>query len=229
MVSLGSSSIFCIGEEPSILWMLQQALEAVGYQVFTVTSAELALNILRQRVTDAVVLDCEMSLMDGLALALEIKRLRANMALVLFSAAPEQIPERLRGLASVIVGKEEPLTRLAAAVRRALAERPSIHAVRAYPRCKVDLRVLLTSGETVEPNVFWINVRSLGEGGIGADVPIHLAKDATVQLDLMLADRMLSVPSSVRYHSGPFHGFQFIDTSAEQRAAIRNYCQAYRA
>src|SRR5438874_8029124 len=87
MLSLGSSSIFCIGEEPSILWMLQQALEAVGYQVFTVTSAELALNILRQRVTDAVVLDCEMSLMDGLALALDRKSTRLNSSHVEISYA----------------------------------------------------------------------------------------------------------------------------------------------
>src|SRR5256885_16074137 len=186
MLSLGSSSIFCIGEEPSILWMLQQALEAVGYQVFTVTSGELALNILRQRVTDAVVLDCEMSLMDGLALALEIKQLRANMALVLFSAAPEQIPERLRGLASVIVAKEEPLTHLAAAVRRGLVERPSMHAVRAYPRFKGDPRVLLTSCETVEANVSWINVRNLGEGGVGGDVPINLPKTVTGQPGFVL-------------------------------------------
>lgn len=46
-----------------------------------------------------------------------------------------------------------------------------------------------------------------------------------VLLDLMLQERVLSLPASVRYHTGPLHGFQFIDITQQQRTPIRNYCE----
>jgi CheY-like chemotaxis protein len=220
-----SFTILCVDEEETALTLLQNILAAAANHVFTAFTGESALNILRQTAIDIVVLGYGMSSMDGLALALEIKRLRPAMPIVVFSAKPEQVPERLRRLASEVVDKQRPLTDLTAAVDRALSQNHSSHAVRAYPRFNVDLRVLLTSGGAFGHRVFWITARSLGEGGLGADVPVRLGEDDTVLLDLMLSERLLTVPSSVRYHSGHFHGFQFIDITDDQRAAIRQYCE----
>ena len=100
-----------------------------------------------------------------------------------------------------------------------------VEEVRAHPRYKVELRVLLSGRAGAALPVFWINARSLGEGGVGADLPFSLENDEIVLLDLMLQERVLSLPASVRYHTGSLHGFQFIDLTEEQRAAIRHYCQ----
>lgn len=97
--------------------------------------------------------------------------------------------------------------------------------MRAHPRYKVELRILLSGRGGATPPVFWINAQSLGEGGVGADVPFSLENDEVVLLDLMLQERVLSLPAAVRYHTGPLHGFQFIDITEEQRKAIRSYCE----
>ncbi|HWC19824.1 MAG TPA: PilZ domain-containing protein [Terriglobales bacterium] len=104
----------------------------------------------------------------------------------------------------------------------------NIRGVRAYPRYKVELRVLLTGRWSVIPEAFWINARDVGEGGMGADVPILLQEGEIVLLDLMLADQVLSLPAVVRYQTGPIHGFQFIAITEEQRITIRQYCQSKR-
>ena len=73
--------------------------------------------------------------------------------------------------------------------------------------------------------MFWINAQTLGEGGVGADVPVSLETGETVLLDLVLEERVLSLPAAVRYHTGPLHGFEFVDITQEQRSAIRRFCQ----
>ena len=89
----------------------------------------------------------------------------------------------------------------------------------------MELRVLLTGRWSSIPEVFWIIARDLGEGGMGADLPVRLQKGEIVVLDLALVDQALSLPAVVRYQTGPIHGFQFIAISEEQRMAIRQYCQ----
>jgi hypothetical protein len=73
--------------------------------------------------------------------------------------------------------------------------------------------------------VFWVEVRTLGEGGMGADVPLSLERGDTVLVDLVLPERTLSLVSVVRYQTGARHGFEFIDITAEQRSTIRSYCR----
>ena len=97
--------------------------------------------------------------------------------------------------------------------------------MRSYHRYRVELRVLLSAHPRAAPNVFWINAQTLGEGGVAADVPVSLETGETVLLDLVLEERVLSLPAAVRYHTGPLHGFEFVDISEEQRSAIRRYCQ----
>lgn len=97
--------------------------------------------------------------------------------------------------------------------------------MRAHPRYEVQFRALLTGRWSDVPDVFWIKVQSIGEGGIGAEVPVSLPQGEIVLLDLMLRERILSLPALVRYQNGLLHGFQFIGTTEDQRTVIRNYCQ----
>jgi hypothetical protein len=97
--------------------------------------------------------------------------------------------------------------------------------MRAHVRYHVDLKVLVTAGPKLKPGVFWADVRSLGEGGLGAEIPVPLGEGHTVLLDLLLWNQYVTLPASVRYHTGTLHGFQFLDVTQEQRAVIRQYCE----
>lgn len=224
--SFGPITILCIDDEPSILRLEQEAFQAVGHRVLTAQGGLRGLEILARTSVDAVVLDYRMPGMDGLAVALEIRRVAPEMPIIVYSGTPEQIPARLHELATKVVDKGDSLDRLKAALQAVPPPRAARHRVRTHPRHRVDIRVLLTAKQEVRSSPTWINVRSLGEGGIGAEVPMVLETGDAVLINLMLSDRMLVLPASVRYHSGAFHGFQFLDITNEQQKFIRQHCQA---
>jgi hypothetical protein len=61
---------------------------------------------------------------------------------------------------------------------------------------------------------------------LGAEVPVKLDTNAIVLLDVLLDEEIVTVPASVRYNIGKFHGFAFVDMGEEHRAMIRQYCRA---
>src|SRR5437868_213402 len=216
--------VLCIDEQ-SVLQSQLQVLGAAGFRVLIATSGARALNILGHTPVNAVVLDHKPGELDGLALAVEIKRVHPEMPVILFSASPDHAPSRLRQLASKIVAKGNSDEALVGALQGIDRARPQVHGIRAYPRYDIELRVLLSMTKRVTSGVFWVTTRTLGEGGLGADVPVSLKEDEIVLLDLMLWDNVLTLPASVRYHAGSLHGFKFIDITSEQRRVIRDYCQ----
>ena len=218
-------AILCVDDELSILRLLIDVLGAAGYRVLIAPSAERALKMLRYVAVEAVVLDYVMPRMDGLALAQNVQRLDPGMPVVVFCAAPEQLPQELRKLAAKVVDKGNPIESLIAALPSAIAQRRTLQTPRSHPRYHVDLKVLLTAGAKIGQGELWAEARSLGEGGLGAELPTTLPEGDTVRIDLSLRDQKLSLPASVRYHAGAIHGFQFLDITHEQRTAIRKYCE----
>lgn len=82
----GHPSILCVDDSQEILLICRTVLEADGYQVFTSTSPAAALDLLRDHPMDAVVIDNVMPGMNGIVLAQEIKRLSAEVPVILFSS-----------------------------------------------------------------------------------------------------------------------------------------------
>ena len=89
----GNPSILCVDDSQEILLICRTVLEADGYQVFTASNAACALELMRERPIDAVVIDNVMPGMSGVVLAQEIKRVSSDVPVILFSSLerPDEI------------------------------------------------------------------------------------------------------------------------------------------
>ena len=80
-------TILCIDDDDSILFYEKTLLERSGYAVITAASAQQGLRLASMCRCDAVLLDYEMPGMNGHELAIEIKRIRPELMIVLFSGS----------------------------------------------------------------------------------------------------------------------------------------------
>jgi CheY-like chemotaxis protein len=79
-------SILCVDDSEDILLICRTILESGGYQVFTATSGQRALELLQTHCVDAAVIDYLMPGMSGIELAREIKRLSAAVRVIMFTS-----------------------------------------------------------------------------------------------------------------------------------------------
>ena len=85
--------ILCVDDERVSLKVRSRVLEKAGHEVIQASSAAEALDILRARPVDLVLTDLLMPGMTGAELAREVKKLKPNLPVVLFSGVNEMPPE----------------------------------------------------------------------------------------------------------------------------------------
>jgi CheY-like chemotaxis protein len=95
--------ILCIDDDAAILCYERALLERSGYAVLTAASAEEGLGLVTACKFDAVLLDYEMPGMKGGDVALEIKRIRPELALILLSGS--EVPVSALALVDAFVFK----------------------------------------------------------------------------------------------------------------------------
>ena len=83
----GRPSILCVDDSEDILLICRTVLESGGYQVFTAASGAEALRLLKKHPVDAAIIDSVMPGMCGADLAREIKRVDANIPVIMFSSS----------------------------------------------------------------------------------------------------------------------------------------------
>ena len=98
-------TILCIDDDEAILCYEKAILERAGYTVLTAASAQQGLQLASMCQCDAVLLDYEMPGMNGHEVAVEIKRLRPELKLVLFSGS--DVPTQALALVDAFVPKLE--------------------------------------------------------------------------------------------------------------------------
>lgn len=98
---------------------------------------------------------------------------------------------------------------------------------RRFPRYKVDrpLRAVVAADNDAALPLNG-RCRVLGEGGLDAILPEHLAPGRTVRLELSPA---LKVWAAVRNRRSFHYGFEFIQLNEGERLAIKQLCQSYPA
>ena len=97
--------LLCIDDSQAVLDYEKRILERSGYIVVTEASARRGLRLATIFSFDAVLLDYQMPEMNGHQVASEIRRLRPETPVVMFSGS--DIPEETRQLVDAVVPKSD--------------------------------------------------------------------------------------------------------------------------
>ncbi len=108
--------LLCIDDSQAVLEYERRILERSGYIVVTESSARRGLRLATIFGFDAVLLDYQMPEMNGHELASEIRRLRPDTPVVMFSGG--EIPEETRQLVDAVVPKADSPSQLLPTITR---------------------------------------------------------------------------------------------------------------
>lgn len=112
-VSLAKPLILCIEDDPIYLTLRKKVLERDGYNVIGVSTEADALRTLREAPVCAIIADHMLYGTTGTELAKEIKKIKPDVPIILFSGT---VPQRLTGV-DVYVNKGEPTATFLGIVR----------------------------------------------------------------------------------------------------------------
>lgn len=104
IVSKRQTKVLCIDDNRQVLECLREFLKAFGYTVLITTSGAQAVEIAARWNADAVIVDYNMTEMNGHQVASEIKRIRSQVAVILLSGSVD-IPEETLNLVDAFVDK----------------------------------------------------------------------------------------------------------------------------
>lgn len=99
--------LLCIDDETSGLAIRKMLLESAGYRVLTAERGRQGLEIFTSQEIDAVLLDHAMPEMDGHQVALEMRRLKPSVPIMMLSAYPT-LPEDVLESVDLFVSKGLP-------------------------------------------------------------------------------------------------------------------------
>ena len=95
-LTMSKARILVVDDEPAVLKVLVTRLQLAGYQVYSATNGEEALESFHRDSPDLIVLDVMLPKMDGFAVC---RRIRAESVVpIIFLTALEAISERVAGL-----------------------------------------------------------------------------------------------------------------------------------
>ena len=109
--SSARKTILCIDDDGSILSYQKALLERRGYNVLTAASPRQGLRIALECALAAVIVDYHMPEMTGHEVAIELRRLRPEVPIILLSS-DEEIPEHTLNTVDAFVPKHEAASRL---------------------------------------------------------------------------------------------------------------------
>ena len=120
----GQRTILCIDDDDGMLCYQKALFERRGYKVLTAATARQGLRIAAVCEVTAVVVDYHMPEMNGLEFAIEVKRLKPQMPIVMFSSG-DAIPESALNVVDAFVSKNEAPRCLLPVITRICGDSPS--------------------------------------------------------------------------------------------------------
>jgi CheY-like chemotaxis protein len=105
--------ILCVEDNPTYLVLRKKVLEREGYEVIGVTTTDEALKTLREFPVCATIADHMLQGTTGAELAREMKKIKPNVPIILFSGT---VPQNLNAV-DVYVNKGEPTAKFLGIIR----------------------------------------------------------------------------------------------------------------
>jgi len=115
-----NSTLLCIHRDPAQLMLLQEN----GYELVTATNSSDGLRLLMTRRVDAIVLEYHLGLLDGAAVAAEIKRVKPQLPIVMLTDHLE-LPDGALNSVDALVTKSDGAHFLWATVHFVLNVKPT--------------------------------------------------------------------------------------------------------
>src|SRR5512146_2342802 len=111
-------TILCIDGDPRVLETQSALLAEKGYQVLVANDGATAIQIIRNNSIDAVVLDFQMSGINGNDVAGMLMKERPSVPVAMFSGSLHEIPKTLKWYADALVNKSDGQESLLSADKR---------------------------------------------------------------------------------------------------------------
>jgi len=111
-----AKTLLCIDDSEAILQCEKSLFERSGYIVVTAASPRQGLNLATTSSFDAVLLDYQMPEMNGHQVALELRRIRPETPVVMFSGS--EIPAETHRLVDAVIPKTGAIGKLLPTVTR---------------------------------------------------------------------------------------------------------------
>ena len=83
------TKILLVDDELDFLNVITARIESWGYEVMAASSGKQAINMLARKNPDIIVLDYMMPEMDGITTLEEIRKINANVSVIMFTAYPD--------------------------------------------------------------------------------------------------------------------------------------------
>src|ERR1039458_91272 len=103
--TLQSTVLLCIDDNEDVLECEKSFLESFGYSVLTAASGSKGLELASKHSVDVVILDYFMPEMNGQEVAIEIRRLRPEAAIIMLSGAAD-VPEQALRWVDAFIAKD---------------------------------------------------------------------------------------------------------------------------
>lgn len=211
--------LLCIDDDEQLLSLLKFSLQEHGFSVVATSDASRALEVLSGNSIDIVILDYRMPIVDGEAVAQEIRRTRPLLPIIMYSADLEQVPPRVFELVDEFVSKGESISNLLFYIESLAARlrRPQ----RSLPRFRLHIPFVIIDDEAPAKTTFRGQSSNLGEGGMAGTLPAELPVGKVVRLLLALsAENVIESRAKVAHRLGSRYGFQFLGLSGHQQQSI---------
>jgi CheY-like chemotaxis protein len=222
-------SILYIDDQDFELDRRRALLEAFGYSVYTAASAQEAFDLLNVVQIDAVMLDQPFPGVNDVTFVDQIKRTKPDAKVLIVTAFPSQVVERVIEMADSCIHKGENQNKLIAEIEKLIGAGHTLKwpITRTLQRYKVVVPVIVRvtrSGVSVHLNG---TSTDMGEGGIGVQLvtgELVAGEIVNVEFSLPTSPHSMRVYGMVRHRKMDQYGIQFVDISGEHRQAIGDLC-----
>jgi CheY-like chemotaxis protein len=122
-LSRQSKVLLCIDDNEDVLECEKQFLESFGYTVLTAPSGGKGLELASIHPVDVVIVDFFMPEMDGLDVAMEMRRLKPQAPIIMLSGAVE-VPKQVLQCVDAFIAKDHLASQLLPAIAQFSSEGP---------------------------------------------------------------------------------------------------------